>query len=201
MYKVGITGGIGSGKTTICKIFEVLGVPVYYADVEAKKLYDNDYDLKDLIIHHFGKEVYSNNKFDRLRMREIIYNNDDKLALLNSLVHPRVIQHANEWMKQQTHSYAIKEAALMIESGSSKELDKLILVSCPVNIRIKRVSSRDQLAPEEVMARIEKQLPEEIMREHADFEIVNDESLLLIPQVESIHSQLLMLANQQRQQH
>jgi dephospho-CoA kinase len=201
MYKVGITGGIGSGKTTVCKIFEVLGVPVYYADVEAKKLYDNDYELKELIIKHFGKDVYSNDKFDRLRMREIIYNNDDKLALLNSLVHPLVIQHANEWMKQQTHSYSIKEAALMIESGSSKELDKLILVSCPVNLRIERVSSRDQLAPEEVMARIEKQLPEEIMREHADFEIVNDESLLLIPQVEAIHSQLLMLANQQRQQH
>ncbi len=196
MYKVGITGGIGSGKTTICKVFEVLGVPIYYADDEAKKLYDIDLELQTEVIRYFGKELYSSGMFDRLKMREIIYKNDDKLALLNSLVHPRVIKHADHWMMQQNAPYVIKEAALIIESGSSKSLDKLILVSCPIDKRIDRVSTRDQLSTEEVMARIEKQLPEDIMREHADFEIINDESRLMIPQVESIHRQLLQFAIQ-----
>ena len=188
---VGVTGGIGSGKSTVCKIFEVLGIPVYNADNEAKKMYTTDAELKEQIIQSFGNIVYPGGHFDKQVLRDIVFRDDEKLTLLNILVHPKVLLHAENWMNNQTAPYVIKEAALMIESGSNKKLDKLIVVTCPIDIRIKRVKDRDGLQEQEVRDRIEMQLPEEELRLHADFEIVNDGAQALISQVMKIHAQLI----------
>jgi dephospho-CoA kinase len=191
MLKVGITGGIGSGKTTVCKIFQTLGIPIYYADDEAKKLYDTDAEMKQEIIAHFGEGVYKNNYFDKDALREIVFNDIEKLKLLNSIVHPRVKKQADEWMQKQTAPYAIKEAALMIESASNLSLDKLILVSCPLDKRIVRVIKRDHTSQDEAMNRATKQTTDEEKRKFCDYEIINDDEHLVIPQVLKLHEELL----------
>ena len=191
MLKVGITGGIGSGKTTVCKIFQTLGIPIYYADDEAKKLYDTDAEMKQEIIAHFGEGVYKNNYFDKDALREIVFNDIEKLKILNSIVHPRVKKQADEWMQKQTAPYAIKEAALMIESASNLSLDKLILVSCPLDKRIVRVIKRDHTSHDEAMNRANKQTTDEEKRKFCDYEIINDDEHLVIPQVLKLHEELL----------
>ena len=191
MLKVGITGGIGSGKTTVCKIFQTLGIPIYYADDEAKKLYDTDAEMKQEIIAHFGEGVYKNNYFDKDALREIVFNDIEKLKILNSIVHPRVKKQADEWMQKQTAPYAIKEAALMIESASNLSLDKLILVSCPLDKRIVRVIKRDHTSHDEAMNRANKQTSDEEKRKFCDYEIINDDEHLVIPQVLKLHEELL----------
>ena len=191
MLKVGITGGIGSGKTTVCKIFQTLGIPIYYADDEAKKLYDTDAEMKQEIIAHFGEGVYKNNYFDKDALREIVFNDIEKLKILNSIVHPRVKKQADEWMQKQTAPYAIKEAALMIESASNLSLDKLILVSCPLDKRIVRVIKRDHTSHDDAMNRANKQTTDEEKRKFCDYEIINDDEHLVIPQVLKLHEELL----------
>ena len=191
ILKIGITGGIGSGKTTVCKIFQTLGIPIYYADDEAKKLYDTDAAMKQEIIAHFGEGVYKNHYFDKDALREIVFNDIEKLKVLNSIVHPRVKIHADDWMQKQTAPYAIKEAALMIESASNLSLDKLILVSCPLEKRIVRVIKRDHTSHNEAMNRANKQLSDEEKRKFCDYEILNDDEHLVIPQVLKLHEELL----------
>jgi dephospho-CoA kinase len=191
MLKVGITGGIGSGKTTVCKIFQTLGIPIYYADDEAKRLYDTDAEMKQEIIAHFGEGVYKNNYFDKDVLRNLVFNDIEKLKILNSIVHPRVKKHADDWMQKQVAPYAIKEAALMIESASNLSLDKLILVSCPLDKRIIRVIKRDHTSHNEAMNRANKQLSDDEKRKFCDFEIINDNAHLVIPQVLQLHEEFL----------
>ena len=191
MLKVGITGGIGSGKTTVCKIFQTLGIPIYYADDEAKKLYDTDAEMKQEIIAHFGEGVYKNNYFDKDVLRNLVFNDIEKLKILNSIVHPRVKKHADDWMQKQVAPYVIKEAALMIESSSNLSLDKLILVSCPLDKRIIRVIKRDHTSHNEAMNRANKQLSDDEKRKFCDFEIINDNAHLVIPQVLQLHEEFL----------
>jgi len=191
IIKVGITGGIGSGKTTVAKVFEVLGVPVYYADEAAKRLMNEDGILKDEIQHHFGKECYVEGKLNRKYLSELVFNNDKKLALLNSIVHPATIADAQKWMQQQTTPYAIKEAALIFESGSQQQLDYVIGVFTPIPMRIQRVIKRDQLSREEIKARMDKQMDESIKMRLCDFVITNDEQQMVIPQVIQIHNTIL----------
>ena len=191
IIKVGITGGIGSGKTTVAKVFEVLGVPVYYADEAAKRLMNEDEILKGEIQHHFGKECYLEGKLNKKYLSELVFTNDKKLALLNSIVHPATIADAQKWMQQQTTPYAVKEAALIFESGSQQELDYVIGVFTPIPMRIQRVIKRDQLSREEIKARMDKQMDESIKMRLCDFVITNDEQQMVIPQVIQIHNTIL----------
>jgi len=193
LIKVGITGGIGSGKSTVAKVFETLGIPVFYADTRAKILMDESEDLKQKIQENFGKDIYSYGKLDKKHLSTIIFNDPKKLALLNSLVHPETIKDANDWMQQQTTHYALKEAALIFESGSQQYLDYVIGVHAPVAIRIQRAMKRDNVTEEEVKTRMNKQIEESIKMKLCDFIINNDEQELLIPQVLKIHQQLLMV--------
>lgn len=194
MIQVGITGGIGSGKTTACRIFETLGVPIFYADQEAKALYDRDTELKAELLSAFGAELYAGGRFQAAVLRDSVFRSPDRLALLNSLVHPRVMAYAESWMQRQTSPYVLKEAALLVESGSYRKLDRLIVVVAPRSLRLERVVQRDGLQAEDVMDRMAQQLPEEELLAHAHFVIRNDPDHMLIPQVLAIHRQLLVLA-------
>ncbi len=193
MLKVGLTGGIGSGKTTIAKIFELLNVPVYYADEASKRLYHTDHDLIRNIKKHFGEDVYTNEQLNRSKLAGIVFNDPDKLNLLNELVHPPTIRDAEEWMKKQTAPYVIKEAALLFESGSAQGLDYIIGVKAPVHYRIKRVMERDGVSREDVISRANRQIDEDIKMRLCDFLIINNEQELVIPQVLELHSKLASL--------
>src|SRR5919199_6535147 len=194
VLKVGLTGGIGSGKTTVAKIFELLNVPVYYADVASKRLYHTDKELMASIKKHFGEEVYTNDQLNRSKLAAIVFNNPEKLELLNRLVHPPTIRDAENWIQQQTAPYVIKEAALLFESGSVAGLDYVIGVQTPQHLRIKRVMDRDNVSREDVLNRMHRQLDESIKMRLCDFILVNDEQHLLIPQVLGLHERFLEMA-------
>lgn len=183
MLKIGLTGGIGSGKTTVAHVFETLGIPVYYADDKAKQLMNNDSILKASIIQLFGSDAYKNRELDRKYLAAIVFNDKEKLALLNSLIHPITIRDANEWMKQQTSPYVIKEAALLFESGAAEQLDYVVGVYAPQHIRVQRVMKRDNLPVEEIMKRISRQIDEEMKMKLCNFIITNNDHHLVIPQI------------------
>jgi dephospho-CoA kinase len=190
MLRVGLTGGIGSGKSTIAGIFEVLGVPVYYADEAARNLMNTDEELKESIRRHFGAESYQNGVLNRSYLASVVFGNKEKLDLLNSLTHPATIRDANDWMKRQTAPYTIKEAALIFESGSAEFLDFVIGVSAPAAMRIKRTMKRDMQLREEVQKRMSRQLDEEMKMQLCDAVIINDEKQMVIPQVLLLHERL-----------
>ena len=191
ILKIGITGGIGSGKSTVAKVFEMLGIPVYYADDTAKKLMNEDVFLKKQLIDAFGKEIYQNGVLNRSSLSELVFNNPEKLSQLNGIVHPATIADAEYWMQQQHSVYAIKEAAILFESGANKYVDKVIGVFAPVQLRISRVMQRDNSTQEEVTARMNKQMEEEKKMKLCDYVIINDEQELIIPQVLKIHEAIL----------
>ncbi|TAD99774.1 MAG: dephospho-CoA kinase [Bacteroidetes bacterium] len=197
IIKIGITGGIGTGKSTVCLIFRQLGTPIYDADQRAKWLMTNNKLLKEEIIEHFGNESYlPNGELNRGYLANQVFQDQQKVALLNALVHPKVGQDMKNWANQQKKNYVLKEAALMIESGSYKELDKIILVDAPLDIRLKRIQKRDpQRTEQEILGIIAKQMPEEEKRKVADFIVLNDQTQLLIPQVLNLHKQFLTLIN------
>jgi dephospho-CoA kinase len=194
MLKVGLTGGIGSGKTTIARLFELLNVPVYYADDASKRLYHTDKNLIADIKKHFGEDVYTNEQLNRSKLAAIVFNSPDKLELLNQLVHPPTIRDAEEWMQKQTAPYVIKEAALLFESGSASGLDYIIGVQAPTHYRIKRVMERDGLKREDVISRANRQIDEAIKMRLCDFIIINNDQELVIPQVLELHSKFLEMA-------
>lgn len=191
MLRVGLTGGIGSGKSTVAKIFETLGAPVYYADETAKRLLHEDQRLIQLIKDHFGEESYINGRYNRAYIAGIVFHDPEKLQLLNSIVHPATLADAEKWMKRQTFPYAIKEAALIFESDAFKQLDEVIGVYAPAALRISRTIARDGSSEEEVLARISKQMNEEEKMKRCDHVIINDESQLVIPQVIALHQQFI----------
>jgi len=194
MVNIGLTGGIGSGKTTVAKIFELLGIPVYYADDAAKRIMNEDEELKAGIQKHFGKEAYKNGELDRSYLSAKVFTDPFQLEILNSLVHPATIRDAGKWMSQQKTSYTIKEAALIFESGSAEHLDYVIGVYAPVKLRIKRAMERNHMTYDDVIQRMNKQLDENMKMKLCDFVIYNDEEHLLIPQVIELHQKLLSLA-------
>jgi dephospho-CoA kinase len=187
VLRIGLTGGMGSGKSVVAKVFETLGIPVYYADDAAKKLMNTDKDLKAAVIKNFGEESYANGELDRKYIASIVFNDKEKLGLLNSLTHPATISDAEEWIKQQTSPYIIKEAALLFESGANKNLDFVIGIDAPLSLRIKRVMARDGISEEEIMKRINRQMDEKEKMKRCDFVIINDEQQLVIPQVMDLH--------------
>jgi len=192
MKIVGITGGIGSGKSTVCGIFETLGIPIYQADDRAKYLMQNDADLVQKIKTTFGEEAYINGQLNRPFLAKTIFSDSNKTAKINALVHPVVGNDFNHWQREQPAPYVLKEAALMIESGSFKQLDFLINVFASIETRIQRVQKRDpQRSLEEIHGIIDKQVSEEQRTALSDFRIDNDGSSLIIPQVLAIHQQLL----------
>lgn len=190
---IGITGGIGSGKSTVAKIFNILGIPVYSADDRAKWLMSNDPDLKDQITANFGKESYfEDGSLNRSYLASRVFNDEEKISIINSLVHPSVKKDFEKWVLKQNSPYVLKEAALLFESGSYKDLDKVITVSAPLKIRINRVLLRDpQRSENQINDIINKQLPDEEKNLKADFVIKNSDNRLLIPQVMQIHQLLL----------
>lgn len=192
MIKVGITGGIGSGKTTVCKLFEKMDIPVYYADIEAKKLMTSNKTLKRKIKELLGKDAYyRNGRLNRKYVASIVFNDKEKLQKLNSLVHPAVAEDGMKWFDLQKTKYAIKEAALLVENASYKKLDYLIVVTAPVEMRIKRVVRRDKSDYNQVKLRIANQLPEIQKKKVADFIIDNSGDVSLISQVWKIHRKLM----------
>ena len=194
VLKVGLTGGIGSGKSTVAQIFEVLGIPVYYADMAAKKIMNEDEDLRSAITNIFGEPAYTNNILDRKYISSIVFSDPAKLEQLNALVHPATKKDGEAWMKQQTSPYAIHEAALIFEAKVSDRLDYVIGVSSPLELRIKRAVERDKVSREEVLKRMDQQLDEELKMSKCDFVLVNDEQQLLIPQVLELHEKLISLS-------
>lgn len=184
MLKIGITGGIGSGKTTVCKIFQTLGIPVYDADSEAKKLMNSHPELVNAIKHTFGEGAYgADGQLERQYLASRVFNNEEALNQLNGIVHPVVIQAAIDWAEAQDAPYTIKEAALMFQSGSYVHNDVNVVVAAPDELRISRVTKRDGLTEEQVRARMDKQWPQDEQIRKADYVVWNDGTRLLIPQV------------------
>jgi dephospho-CoA kinase len=191
--EIGITGGIGSGKSTVSHIFSVLGIPIYDADSRAKYLMAHQESLKNAILQAFGEEAYSEKgELNRSFLAAQVFNDSEKVKLINSLVHPEVAKDYLHWLSEQKSPYVVREAALMIESGAYKLLDKLITVFAPEALRIKRIQARDpQRSQAEIKAIISKQIPEEEKLKLADFVIYNDEEHPLIPQVLALHQQFI----------
>ncbi|WP_435356449.1 dephospho-CoA kinase [Emticicia sp. SJ17W-69] len=187
---IGISGGIGSGKSIICKIFEVLGVPVYYADERAKWLTNNDLQLRKEIKELLGREAYdSNGQYNRKWVASQVFENPALLKILNSLIHPRVYEDTKQWLQQnQDKAYVLREAALTNAAGNGNDLSKLIVVSSPMDLRIARIKKRDPQRNEaEIRAIIARQKTEEEFQKIADYQIINNEKELLIPQILSLH--------------
>lgn len=198
MLKIGITGGIGSGKSTVCKLFENFQIPVYYADDRAKWLMNNQASLKESLCATFGEAVYDQaGRLDRTYLANIVFNDKAKLDQLNSIVHPAVFEDGVQWQAEQQAKgvpYTLKEAALLFETGSYKTLDKIIVVTAPEELRIKRVMQRDNTTKEAVLARMGKQMPQAEKEAKADFLVTNIAWETLNTQVSTLHEQLLYLA-------
>lgn len=194
MLRIGLSGGIGSGKSTVAALFEVLGIPVYRADDASKRLLNEDPVLKESVIRHFGPECYSNGTLNRRYLAAQVFSDPAKLSALNALVHPATIRDAREWMNRQSAPYVLKEAALIFETGSDEDLDKVIGVYCPAAMRVRRVMERDGVTREEVISRMNRQISETIKMRLCDYVINNDGQQLLIPQVLELHQSLLELS-------
>ncbi len=183
-FTIGITGGIGSGKSTVCKVFKLLGVPVFEADVVAKSLIHSNPKIKKELIHLFGSGIYMNNgTVNRKKLAQIIFNDDIQLAKINALIHPAVKEEFRRWQKRQTTKYVIHEAAVLFESGLYKHMDFTILVTAPKEERLKRVMKRDNISKEMVLKRMEKQWTDEQLRKLASIEIRNDNRSLILPKI------------------
>ena len=192
MLKIGITGGIGTGKSTICDIFALLGIPVYNADKAAKRLMATNEGLKKQLIATFGTAAFTNTgDLDTTYIANKVFTDEKALKHLNALVHPAVLADFDQWCSQQQAPYVLKEAALLIESGSYKQCDFTILVESPLALRIQRLLSRDNSSEAQIRARIANQLPEEEKAKVANYLLLNDEKHLLIPQILALHTQFL----------
>lgn len=187
---VGLTGGIGSGKTTVAKVFTAMRVPVFNSDDVAKEIVNTDKKVVKAIKDLFG-DVYSNNKLDAKKVAAIVFNDKEALNKLNKIVHPKVAEQFNKWIKEnQSASILIKEAAILIESGAYQQMDKIILVTAPNEIKIERVKKRDGISETKVKERMSKQLSDAEKLSYADFKIDNGGGKLVIPQVLKIMEEI-----------
>lgn len=192
MLVVGLTGGIGSGKSTIAKVFEKLGIPVFNSDIVSKKLMQENKSLIQQIIDNFGEEVYLDNQvLNRQKLASIVFNDPDKLKLLNELVHPQTILAFQNWKNSLQCAYCIKESALIFETDVLKEVDKVIGIYTPKNLRIQRIMQRDKISIEEINKRMLQQIDDNIKMKLCDFVIYNDDSQLVVKQVLDIHKFLV----------
>jgi dephospho-CoA kinase len=193
MKVVGVTGGIGSGKSVVCNIFKHLGIPVYESDIKAHQLYEKHPETLEKIRNEISEEaIDKNGKINRKKLSEIVFNDNRKLKILNSIIHPLVKTDFNKWVNSNKgFPYVIKEAAILFESGANEYCDKIISVIAPVDLRISRVRERDHKTRAEIEQIINRQMTDEERIPKSDFVIYNDEKQMLIPQVMKIHSSLL----------
>ena len=196
-FKLGITGGIGSGKTSVCRVFEVLGIPVFSADREAREIMENDNDIIAGINSITGKDLYKNGSLDRTELASIIFNDTTILMKVNLLVHPAVFDHFTKWTLIKSAPYVIMEAAILFESGASAFVDKIATVVAPVEQRVKRVILRNKLSQEQVMERMRNQMDDDDRIRQSDFIISNSENDMIIPSILKIHNEILTFINTQ----
>jgi dephospho-CoA kinase len=194
MLKVGITGGIGSGKSTVCQVFETLGIPVFYADAAANFITSNEPGVISQIKKLFGDDVYVDGKLDRKKVGDIVFADKSLLQQMNEIIHPATIAYGRQWLESQTTPYAIKEAAIFFESGSNKDMDVMIGVYAPQEIRIQRIVERDNTTADKVLDRISKQMNEDEKMKLCDYIITNDGNTAIIPQVLKLQEILLQKA-------
>ena len=183
MKKIGLTGGIGSGKSYISTVFKKIGFPVFDADLNAKKCMHENKELRLAIINLFGSNIYNNGKLQTRELASIVFSDQIKLNALNQVVHPVVTEEFKNWCKNQDSDFVIKEAAILFESNTYKDLDFIISVSAPIEIRVKRVVSRDGCTANQVKERMRSQISDKERQKRADFLILNDGSSLLLPQI------------------
>jgi dephospho-CoA kinase len=191
MIKIGLTGGIGSGKTTVAEVFRELGAPIYLADVEAKKFLFN-LDVQSELILNFGQKVVSDGEVNKAVLASIVFSNKQALTTLNEIIHPRLRKHYLDWCKEhEDYSYTIMEAAILFENGFDQLVDKSIVVTAPTDQRIERAMSRDNSNKEQVQARINNQWSQEALIARSDFIINNHDNALILPQIMRLHDRLL----------
>ncbi len=195
MLTIGITGGMGSGKTTVCKCFEVLGAPVFYADDEAKKLYASSQRLKDFMLENFGPESYKDGIPDRAFIAQTIFGNPDLLQKLESVIHPLVGERWVEWKKEQDFPYVIREAAILIESKSYLTCDEVVLVEAPLPLRIQWIHKRSGFSENQIRDRISHQWTDDQKRPFAQHVLQNDNAQLMMPSILQLHQSWLSQDN------
>ena len=180
---IGLTGGIGSGKSVVAKVFATLGIPVFNADDEAKRIMQTSIEIKTKLIEQFGTDIYNAHGLDKEKLASIVFNDSFQLQLLNAIVHPVTIQAAKDWAAKQTSPYVIKEAALIFESGAADGLLKVIGVTAPLSLRTHRVMQRDGITKEQVDARMRNQISDTIKMRLCDYVIENNNQQMVLPQV------------------
>jgi len=180
---IGLTGGIGSGKSVVAKVFTTLGIPVFNADVEAKRIMQSSPEIKDKLIQQFGADIYNEFGLQKEKLAAIVFNDAFQLQLLNAIVHPLTIQAAKDWAAKQNSPYVIKEAALIFESGAADGLFKIIGVTAPLSLRIHRVMQRDAMSKEQVDGRMRNQISDTIKMRLCDYVVHNNNQQMVIPQV------------------
>jgi len=191
--KLGVTGGMGSGKTTVCKVFTVLGIPVFSADIEAKRIQDNDLEVQKKINSITGKDLFASGRLDRAELARLIFNNKDLLRKVNSVIHPAVFRYFREWVIRQDSPYAIMEAAILFESGASRMMDRIVTVVTPLEERIERLVKGNKLSREQITERLKNQIDDESRVSQSDYIIFNSDNDMIIPAILGIHKEMLKL--------
>ncbi|MBK7132894.1 MAG: dephospho-CoA kinase [Bacteroidales bacterium] len=194
-FKLGITGGIGSGKTSVCRVFNVLGIPFFSADPEAKLIMDSDTTIMKRINSIAGKDLYEKGALDRMELAKLIFNDNSLLEKVNSLVHPVVFEHFRLWEAKQNSPYVIIEAAIMFESGADKLVDRIATIVAPIEERVDRVKHRNNLSREQVLERMRNQMDDESRIKLSDYVIYNSENDMIIPAILKIHEDILNYIN------
>jgi dephospho-CoA kinase len=194
-FKLGITGGIGSGKTSVCRVFTVLTIPVFSADREASQIMENDSGIQEKLNYITGRDLYAKGRMDRQALASIIFNDKAILEKVNALVHPVVFQNFSKWAVEQTSPYVIMEAAILFESGAADYVDKVATVVAPVDQRVERVIRRNKLTKDQVMERMRNQMSDETRISMSDYIIYNSENDMIIPAILKIHQEILTINN------
>lgn len=187
MIKLGVTGGIGSGKSVVCEVLRLHDIPVYDADLEAKNLNDTSPVIREKLIEAFGAELYKNDKLDRKKLAQLIFNDEKNLRQVNSIIHPELAKHFEKWTDgRMEHSIVAIDAAVLFEAGFQQFVDKTITVFSPIETRIERVVKRDNLTKEQILSRINSQMSDEEKIRLSDFVIINDNKHSILEQVSTI---------------
>ncbi len=196
MIKVVVTGGIGSGKTFICSVFKNLGIPIFHADTEARTIMNKNKSIINQIKHTFGADIYlKNDVLDRKKLANIVFNDSFALENLNQIVHPEVRRSFKNWSSNQQSYYVIQESAIVFENNQITQFDKIITVTAPLKVRVKRIIERNNINKEEVLARINNQVSDAYKVKHSDYVIFNDGKTMILPQIIEIHKRLIEWQN------
>lgn len=192
MLKIAVTGGIGAGKSVVCQVFKKLNIPVFNADLIAKEIINNNSEVKAALIKAFGSDIYlPEGIIHRKKLAEIIFYDKIALRKINSIVHPKVYETFQFWSEQQKSKFVIQEAAIVFENSHTDRFDKIITVTAPIDVKLKRTMQRDNVNKEKVLERMKNQLPDEYKIKHSDFVIINDDVSLILPQILNIYNRLI----------